>query len=147
MGVKSIDALWKLMHDPAAELGDADGGDFIGTNVLWHVHIPLRLPPIQADLNRVGGLQYVGYTLFVLVAGTALAFILWAFVRRKVRVVRVAQPLLLVKIAVSVLIMAASMIPAGMDDLASGGICAEDGSEGGVSYHCQAICMRCVPSY
>ena len=33
MGVKSIDSLWTLIHEPEARLGDSEDGDFIGTNV------------------------------------------------------------------------------------------------------------------
>ena len=141
MGIKSIDTLWTLLHQPDANLGDAPDGDFIGTNVLWHVHIPLNLPPIQVDRNRIGGLRYVGFTLFGMVAATSLAFIVWAYIRRNVRVVKVAQPKFLAMIAVGVLIMASCMIPAGMDDLDYAGFyCSSEDLELR-GHNCQTICM------
>lgn len=142
MGIKSIDALWTLYHNPETDLADEPEGDFIGTNVLWHVAIPLKLPPITVDTNRVGNLALIGYTLFSLVAVTALGFCAWVFVYRQVRVVRVAQPAFLYMIAFGVLILAASMVPLGIDDLDSGGVCNDIAEEDmGFGHHCRAICM------
>jgi len=141
MGVKSIATLFTLLNNRDAQLGDSEDGDFIGTNVLWFVRVPLRLPPLSVDMNRIGGLSFVGYTLFGVVAATSFAFVFWAFVRRNVRVVKVAQPKFLVMIAIGVLIMASCMVPAGMDDLDSGTICTEDIDGFEMWYHCQAICM------
>ncbi|CAB9510802.1 acid type B receptor subunit 2 [Seminavis robusta] len=141
MGIKSIDALWSLLGDPNADLGDNPGSDTIGTNVLWHIQIPLKLPKLEVETNRVGGLQYIGYTLFTIVALTALAFSAWALKYRRVRVVRVSQPNFLVMIAVGVIIMTACMIPLGLDDYDSGGLCHEDGELTEHAAHCRAICM------
>ncbi|CAB9519064.1 acid type B receptor subunit 2 [Seminavis robusta] len=140
MGIKSIDSLWTLVHNPEAPLADEPGGIFIGTNVLWHVHIPLKLPPITVDMNRVGNLQFIGYTLFAVTAATALGFCAWVYMYRQVRVVRVAQPRFLVMIAAGVIVMAAVMIPLGMDDVDGGGTC-NDAEDMGVGHHCRAICM------
>lgn len=141
MGIKSMNSLWTLMHTPDAQLGDSPDSDFVGTKVTWHVAVPLNLPPITVDMNRVGNLQYVGYTLFGITAAVALGFAIWVFLHRTVRVVRVAQPTFLFMIALGVVVMEASMIPLGMDDLDSGGVCDPDEEDIGLGHHCQAICM------
>lgn len=137
MGIKSMDTLWTLYHNPEAKLADSEGGDFIGTNVVWHVHIPLKLPPVTVDMNRVGSLKYVGYTLFGVIAAFALCLMAWVFWRRNVRVIKVAQPNFLLMIALGVIIMASCMIPLGMDDFDVGGVCMPEDP----SVHCTAICM------
>ena len=148
MGIKSIDTLYsmvaypetaKVLGDPVSD-EDATTTDFIGTNVVSHVHIPLRLPPITVDHNLIGNLKYVGFTLFGIIVVLGLSCGIWAFIYRNVRVVRVAQPRFLIMIALGVLIMASSMIPLSMDD--GGGTsrhCVDD--DMGFGEHCTLICM------
>ncbi|CAB9517862.1 acid type B receptor subunit 2 [Seminavis robusta] len=141
MGQQAIRVLYEqllIVNDGSDNVSDDDY--IIGTNVISHTHIPLELPEVQVNNNLIGNLQYVGYTLFAMVAITALGFGTWAFYRRKVRVVRVAQPRFLIMIAVGVLIMASCMIPLGMDD---GGGAHADCFDGDVQLgeRCTAICM------
>ena len=140
MGIKSIDVLWTLLHNPESQLADEPGGDFIGTNVVWHVHIPLNLPPVNIDLNRIGSLKYLGYALFTVVATTAVACAGWVYVKRNVRVVQVSQPNFLIMIVTGVIIMVSSILPLSMDDFDGGGMC-PDGAEVGFADHCRVICM------
>ena len=91
-------------------------------------------------MNRVGDLQYVGYTLFAVTAAVSLGFIGWVYTRRDVRVIKVSQPRFLVMIAAGVLIMASCMIPLGMDDFDNGGLCIEE-DDMGFADHCRIICM------
>lgn len=149
MGQQAIQTLWTLTWDSDAELGDPedvedgddnDTTDHIGTNVISHVHIPLRLPPVQVDNNLVGDLKYIGFILYLIIGAMALGFAAWAFINRNVRVVRVAQPRFLMMIALGILILGSCMIPLGMDD---GGGTRADCFDSSVELgeHCTAICM------
>ncbi|CAB9504295.1 acid type B receptor subunit 2 [Seminavis robusta] len=111
MGVLSIETLLKFSEDPNYETDE-----FIGTNVLEHLLIPLILPEHVVDHNLVGQLRYVGYTLFAIVAILALGFSTWTWVHRNVRVVMVSQPKFLVMVALGVLIMISAVLPMGFDD-------------------------------
>ena len=149
MGAKSMDTLYTMVTDPKmsqALLGDpvsdedATPTDFIGTNVVSHIHIPLRLPAITVDHNLIGNLKYVGFSLFGIIVVLGLSCGIWAFVYRNVRVVRVAQPRFLIMIALGVTLMASCMIPLSLDD--GGGTsrhCVDDGM--GFGEHCTLICM------
>ncbi|CAB9506437.1 acid type B receptor subunit 2 [Seminavis robusta] len=111
MGALSIETLLKFSEDPNYETDE-----FIGTNVLEHLLIPLILPEHVVDHNLVGQLRYVGYTLFAIVAILALGFSTWTWVHRNVRVVMVSQPKFLVMVALGVLIMISAVLPMGFDD-------------------------------
>jgi ABC-type sugar transport system substrate-binding protein len=101
--------------------------EIVGTNVVTHIQVPLVLPPLYVDENRLGGLAVVGYVLFGLVTLTAIGFIGWTYQSRKLQVVKASQPIFLIMVALGVLIMASSIIPLSFDDstghLGSTGIC------------------------
>jgi gamma-aminobutyric acid type B receptor len=144
MGMDSISALFALLGDDDDQLpplsNSADAPDYIGTNVLTHVHVPLQLPPIEVDENRVDDLKYMGYVLFAVTAATAIAFATWVTLRRNVRVIRVAQPRFLIMICAGVLILSSCIIPASMDD--KGRYCNASASDDYMlTDHCTAICM------
>jgi ABC-type sugar transport system substrate-binding protein len=110
MGFMAIKALYDL----------AEGGlvsqEIIGTNVLTHLKVPLILPELTVDHNLIGNLHVVGFILFGLIACVALGFGVWTYRLRNVRVVKVAQPMFLIMVAIGVLVMASSLIPLSFDD-------------------------------
>mmetsp|Transcript_9051 Transcript_9051/g.21526 ORF Transcript_9051/g.21526 Transcript_9051/m.21526 type:complete len:714 (-) Transcript_9051:135-2276(-) len=116
MGAKSIEVLYDLY---SGKSDPDDMPEFIATNVLEHLRIPLTLPELVKDYNLVGELRYVGYTLFGIVAAMATLFIGWAFVHRHVRVVKVAQPQFLIMVALGSVIMCSAILPLGFDDATS----------------------------
>ncbi|CAJ1955599.1 unnamed protein product [Cylindrotheca closterium] len=116
MGARSI----QVLHDLYTGKSDpAEVPQFIATNVLEHLRIPLELPPLVKDYNLVGELRYVGYALFGIVATMATSFMGWAFVHRRMRVVKVAQPQFLIMVALGSLIMCSAILPLGFDDATS----------------------------
>merc|ERR1712176_922345 len=90
--------------------------EFIGTNVLSHLEIPLRLPELTVDQNLLGSLRIFGIFLYLISGGTALGFIGWAIARRSERVVKVAQPVFLIMIAFGTFMMSSAIIPLSIDD-------------------------------
>ena len=112
MGVLSLQTLHQLYTTDNMLTTD----QFIGTNVLEHLLIPLKLPYNDVNHNLVGELRYVGYVLFALVAAMALAFSMWTYVNRNARVIKVAQPVFLVLLATGALIMSSAVLPLGFDD-------------------------------
>lgn len=92
-----------------------------------HFQVPLVLPELIVDTNRIGGLAIVGYILCGLVVVTAFGFIGWTYHSRKLQVVKASQAIFLIMVAVGVLIMASSIIPLSKDDsneqLGNTGIC------------------------
>jgi len=110
MGLRSIDSLYKV----AAEGKTLP--DFQGTNVLEHIQIPLVLPPLQVDDNKLGGWVAIGYTLFGIVVLTVAASLYWTITNRQVRVVKIAQPEFLMMLSVGTLVIASSLVPLSIDD-------------------------------
>jgi gamma-aminobutyric acid type B receptor len=101
--------------------------DRIRTNLVSYNLIPLELPPLAVDENLLGSLAWLGWILFGIVAATALYCIWWTLYYRRVdAIVRAAQPLFLIMIAVGVLILASSLIPLSFDDGGEGGQSHED---------------------
>ena len=87
----------------------------ITTNILEHVRIPINLPPLVVNQNLIGNLRIVAYVLFGILASTALGFAAWMYQNRKVRVVKVAQPMFLIMVAAGVFLMGTTMIPLSFD--------------------------------
>lgn len=106
----------EVLYAMAAQGQTFAGTTYIRTNILQHVRIPLVLPPLQVNNNLIGNLRVVGFVLFGIVVVTATSFASWMYINRKVRVVRVSQPMFLILVAVGVVIMTSSMIPLSFDD-------------------------------
>ena len=79
-------------------------------------HPPPSLPPITVDMNYIGNLRFLGYSLCALVAGLSTGFAGWTYRNRKVRVIRSSQPFFLILICVGTLLMGSVLIPLSMDD-------------------------------
>lgn len=109
MGFMAMKTLYDLAEGGVSE-------EIIGTNVLSHLEIPLVLPELRVDNNLIGNLHVVGFILFGLIACGALGFGVWTYRSRNVRVVRVAQPMFLIMVALGVFVMASSIIPLSFDD-------------------------------
>jgi len=115
MGKLAIDTLYELVTS------DQEGSrpmpkEFIGTNVLEHIFVPLTLPELIHDENLIGELRYIGYILFGMVAVMSIGFSVWVYLNRTVRVVRVAQPRFLILVAFGVMVLCATILPLGYDD-------------------------------
>jgi len=68
------------------------------------------------NLNQLGNVRWVGFSLAALVIILSIGFITWVIKYRKLRVVNAAQPIFLIMICVGTIIMASSLIPFGIDD-------------------------------
>ena len=102
----------QVLKDLAQNSGNGNvTKEFIGTNILTHIYVPLVLPDLYVNTNLVGDLLIVGDILFGLVVVAALVFAMWTIINRKVRVVQVSQPLFLIMMAIGVLIMGSSLVP------------------------------------
>lgn len=137
MGSLSIQVLFDVAAKNASPTEE-----FIGTNVLHHVLVPLKLPPLVVDHNLIGDLNLVGYILFGIVCFTAATFAMWSFLNRNEVLVKVAQPFFLAMIAIGVIIMSSALIPMSMDDSGSVGSGDNVGEEeDGSRQYGVAICM------
>ena len=125
MGYYAVDLMMQVLMDE-----DPIEQTVIETNVLTHIMVPVVLPELLVDHNRVGNLAIIGYIFFTLTALTGLAFGFWVWYYRGTRVVKASQPTFLLMVAAGIIIMSSGIIPLGFDD--SHGI-----GEG----HAIAICM------
>jgi len=82
--------------------------------------IPLELPRLDVDENRIGNLKYMGFGFFGVVALSTIACSVWTLRNRSTVVVNAAQPFFLAMVAAGVLLMASSLIPLSYDDGGSG---------------------------
>ena len=127
MGFKSIQSLVLLAA------GNTLKSDFVGTNVLTHIYIPLELPELIVDHNLVGDLIIVGYILFGLVMIMVIGLCLWTRWNRENHIIQASQPAFLYMIAFGVMVLASCLVPLSFDD--SGVPSSVDGTTG------VAICM------
>uniref|UniRef100_A0A7S3L1A8 G-protein coupled receptors family 3 profile domain-containing protein n=1 Tax=Amphora coffeiformis TaxID=265554 RepID=A0A7S3L1A8_9STRA len=111
MGATAI----QVLHDYLVH-GIAPEQEFVGTNVLTHISIPLTLPDLQVDHNLIGNLHVVGYLLFGLIAFLSICFAVWTLHQRNAVIVRAAQPIFLSTVLLGVVLMGGSMIPLSFDD-------------------------------
>ncbi|CAB9503382.1 acid type B receptor subunit 2 [Seminavis robusta] len=104
--------------------------EFKPTNVVSHIQIPVLLPELVMDHNRVGQLAIIGYIFFAFTGLTSLFMGSWVWFFRNTRVVKASQPTFLLMVAIGVFIMSSGMVPLGLDD-----------SHGDSEAHRVAICM------
>lgn len=108
-----------------------NGGSFLGCS--WSdatFDILLRVTP-TANLNQLGMVRVLGYSLSGIAVFTALFFCMWVIKRRKLRIVKTMQPVFLVAVCVGVSIMALSIVPMSIDD--------QTASDRGSDMACMAI--------
>lgn len=110
MGYLSIQALYDLVQ------GETIEQEIVGINVVTHIMVPLVLPELVVDDNRIGQIAICGYILFALIVIEAIGFSYWTFHCRNLKVVKASQPLFLIMVAFGVLIMACTIIPLSFDD-------------------------------
>eukprot|EP00523_Entomoneis_sp_CCMP467_P020032 CAMPEP_0168861682 /NCGR_PEP_ID=MMETSP0727-20121128/18047_1 /TAXON_ID=265536 /ORGANISM="Amphiprora sp., Strain CCMP467" /LENGTH=637 /DNA_ID=CAMNT_0008916701 /DNA_START=113 /DNA_END=2027 /DNA_ORIENTATION=+ len=103
--------------------------DFVGTNVLEHLTIPLMLPELTVDQNYLGHLRWLGWSLYCIIFILAGCFVVWTWGNRSLRVVKAAQPGFLCMICIGVATFGAALVPLGIDD--------EDND----NFNGQAVCM------
>lgn len=102
--------------------------DRIKTNLVSYGIIPLELPELDVEENLLGALAWLGYIFFGIVALAVLYCIGWTLRNRRVdAIVRAAQPVFLIMIAVGVLCLASSMIPLSFDDGGEGDLSPGEG--------------------
>jgi hypothetical protein len=117
--------IWKQEHKEGTAFIFPDR---IRTNLVSYGIIPIELPQLDVEENLLGSLAWMGYIFFSVIALMALYCIGWTLRYRQVdAIVRAAQPVFLVMIAVGVLILASSMIPLSFDDGGQGSQSLEEG--------------------
>lgn len=123
MGVKTADTLYELIKNPYYH----EVPDFVGTNVIEHLVVPLVLPKYDLQENELPVWAVViGLTLFVTVSVTSMLFSLWTLLNRTIRVVQMAQPEFLLMIAFGCMVLASTLIPLSMEhvnEVGSSAIC------------------------
>src|SRR6056300_102225 len=88
----------------------------IPTNLVSYNLIPIDLPQVQVNQNLTGNLRIAGFVCFSLIALYAIICALWTIFCRRTVIVKAAQPLFLVMVALGVLVMSSSLIPLSFDD-------------------------------
>ena len=110
MALLSIKALYQLAQ------GQTLPSDVIGTNLLVHLKVPLILPELTVDDNRIDQLRIMGFFFFAVTAVAALGACAWTYHNRQVRVVHASQPGFLYMVAAGILLLGSAMIPLSFDD-------------------------------
>jgi 7 transmembrane sweet-taste receptor of 3 GCPR/5'-nucleotidase, C-terminal domain len=94
-----------------------DAGDHAGcagySDISFDVF--MRVSP-EAELNQLGNIRYLGWTLAAVAMCTACACVSWVLINRNLIVVKTLQPIFLVMIGVGVFVMTAALIPRSFDD-------------------------------
>jgi gamma-aminobutyric acid type B receptor len=88
----------------------------LGTNLISHIQVPLVLPELIVDNNLIGNLKVIGNILLVLIWTVALVCGVWTCWNRQEAVVKAAQPIFLILVALGVAILGSTIIPLSMDD-------------------------------
>ncbi|CAB9508824.1 Gamma-aminobutyric acid (GABA) B receptor [Seminavis robusta] len=113
-------------------IGVSDGGgEFpgcVGDDLRFEVNMSV-LP--QAQLNQLGSIRAVGWTLAAIVLFTSLVYSVWCVYFRRHFVVRSLQPMFLLLICGGVFVMGSALIPLSFDD--------EIASPEGMSIACSSI--------
>ena len=110
MGMESIRLLLEL------STGESRTQDLFTTSLVEVIRIPLALPPVVVNENRIGDVRYLGYVGVTLTYALAMSFLAFVGVHRKRRVIKASQPVFLFLIGIGVIIMVSAIIPLGMDD-------------------------------
>ena len=126
MGMAAMEILLQVME------GIPPKQKIYGTHLIEILSVPQVLPEVNVDMNYIGRLAIVGYTLFALLATGSLGFAAWTFVNRNTRVVRASQPIFLGTICLGTFILGSTIIPMTIDD--------EETSHWGCNLAC-----RCIP--
>jgi len=121
MGYQSADTLLKVLDRVRKEgiaLNESlpSGDEIFGTHQLEVLRIPLKLPPVKFEYNRIGQVAILGYVLGGIVIVASMGFMMWAFVNRTQQVVRSSQPIFLAMICIGTLLMGAAIVPLSIDD-------------------------------
>lgn len=96
--------------------GVLDGGNYPGCTE-QDVSFEARLRVLdEQELNQLGDLRYIGWTLAGITCFVSLYFSAWVILNRNSRMVKTLQPSFLVTICVGLMIMALTMVPLGIDD-------------------------------
>lgn len=88
----------------------------LGTNLLTHIRVPIELPYLEVDENHLKSLKFIGFAAFGFVAILSLMCMGWAIAQRSAPIVKMAQPLFLIMVALGVLVWSSSVIPVSFDD-------------------------------
>ena len=115
MGELSVDTLLEIqrMGNPPR---DRNNDMIRTTSFSLLLRAPNELPVLVVDQNYLGNLTIFGYILFAIMTTSAWAFIGWNLCYAKTRIVKAAQPIFLVLLAIGVLLMGAAIIPLSIDD-------------------------------
>jgi 7 transmembrane sweet-taste receptor of 3 GCPR len=75
----------------------------------------MRVNP-EAELNQLGSIRYLGWTLVTVAMFTACGCVGWVLLNSNLQVVKTLQPIFLIMIGVGVFVMTAALIPLSFDD-------------------------------
>eukprot|EP00588_Corethron_pennatum_P008362 CAMPEP_0194290536 /NCGR_PEP_ID=MMETSP0169-20130528/41427_1 /TAXON_ID=218684 /ORGANISM="Corethron pennatum, Strain L29A3" /LENGTH=576 /DNA_ID=CAMNT_0039038135 /DNA_START=98 /DNA_END=1828 /DNA_ORIENTATION=+ len=110
MGASAMEKLLEIKE------GKSDGKEFLFTNILQHLQIPLNIASEPINPNFIGKLSILGYFLFSLVAALSVGLGFWVWVNRTHPIIKASQPEFLLGLCFGVLVMASSIIPLSIDD-------------------------------
>jgi hypothetical protein len=77
---------------------------------------PSTLPEITVDMNYIGELRILGYTMCAIIMGSAAGFAVWTYRNRHERVIRASQPPFLIMICLGTFVLGSVIIPLSVDD-------------------------------
>jgi len=116
-GAEAINVLYELTvrQEQGIEPSFAMGSIF-ATPVLNVLQMPQDIPPLEIDMNYLGGLSILGWILSGMVILLSMACAAWTLQFQNRRVVKASQPVFLCLICFGVMLMGSAMIPLGFDD-------------------------------
>ncbi|KAL3938240.1 MAG: hypothetical protein SGARI_001818 [Bacillariaceae sp.] len=97
MGTKMVKVLYQYLTE-----GKVDQ-EVYPTDLIAYNRIPTKLPELNVDQNLIGGLKWLGYTFFIVIALLSLCCLGWSIINRSAVVVNAAQPFFLIMIALGIL--------------------------------------------
>lgn len=115
MGMRAVQFFTRY-HAGTLTAEDKDPMQPLGTNLVSHVRVPIELPYLKVDENHLKSLKYVGFAAFGIVATLSFTFIGWAIVKRSAPIVKMAQPIFLIMVALGVFVWSSASIPLSFDD-------------------------------
>lgn len=93
-----------------------DGGSFpgcIGNEISFDILV--RVDPSR-ELNQIGGIRWVGWSLFMVLVFSAMFFYTWVCQHERIAVVRAMHRLFLNTVCLGIVVLGSVLIPVGFDD-------------------------------
>uniref|UniRef100_A0A7S4N406 G-protein coupled receptors family 3 profile domain-containing protein n=1 Tax=Odontella aurita TaxID=265563 RepID=A0A7S4N406_9STRA len=116
MGKLAIDRLLQVRQSQENGEGLPFTDRIFPTNFLGVVNIPQDIPPMQINMNYIGGLVIFGYILCGILCLLSVGFAIFSFVNRSHPIIKKSQPKFLIMLCVGTLIAGLAIIPLSIDD-------------------------------